>query len=87
LALWAANTGFATLTAAIAAPKIRFAIFAMIFFSAFDAEDWITSPQIPSRFLEHALVIVAVLLFNQSTCHHLFALRGESLAHRRYDPI
>jgi hypothetical protein len=47
------------LTAAIAAARITFATFAMISFSASGEtrrcfwEDWITLPQIPSRFLEH----------------------------------
>ncbi|MGB6283451.1 MAG: hypothetical protein WBG18_03365 [Xanthobacteraceae bacterium] len=61
--LCAANTGVAKLTAAIAAPKISLAIFAMfvlcewanktIFCYLRRVEDWITLPQIPSRFLEH----------------------------------
>jgi hypothetical protein len=45
------------LTAAIAAARITFETFAMISFSASGetrrCEDWITLPQIPSRFLEH----------------------------------
>jgi hypothetical protein len=63
LLLCAANAGVAKLTAAIAAPKISLAIFAMfvlcewasktIFCYLRRTEDWITLPQIPSRFLEH----------------------------------
>jgi len=51
------------LAAAIAAAKISFETFAMISFSASEqrktmlcyrrAEDWVTSPQIPSGLLEH----------------------------------
>jgi hypothetical protein len=63
LLLWVANAGVAKLTATIAAPKISLVIFAMIFVLASGqtktifyylcrAEDWITLPQIPSRFLE-----------------------------------
>jgi hypothetical protein len=62
--LWVANAGVAKLTATIAAPKISLVIFAMIFVLASGqtktifyylcrAEDWITLPQIPSRFVEH----------------------------------
>jgi hypothetical protein len=61
--LCAANAGVAMLTAAIAAPKISLAIFAMIFVLCEwanktmlcypRAEDWIALPQMPSRFLEH----------------------------------
>jgi hypothetical protein len=63
LPLWAANAGVAIVAAAIAAAKISFETFAMISFSASEqrktmfcyrrAEDWITSPQIPSGLLEH----------------------------------
>ena len=53
------------LTAAIAAARITFATFAMISFSASGEtrrcfwEDWITLPQIPSRFLESCIACEA----------------------------
>jgi hypothetical protein len=56
LPLWAANAGVAMLAAAIAAPKISIETFAMISVTMLcyrRAEDLITLPQIPSRFLEH----------------------------------
>ena len=59
--LWTANAGVVMLTAAIAAQKISLERFAMIrplravkqHDALLFAEDRITLPQIPSRFLEH----------------------------------
>jgi hypothetical protein len=61
--LWTANAGVVMLTAAIAAQKISLERFAMIRPLRFErlnktmlcyrrAEDWITLPKSPSRFLE-----------------------------------
>jgi hypothetical protein len=59
--LWTANAGVVMLTAAIAAQKISLERFAMIFplqrlnktmLCYRRAEDWITLPKSPSRFLE-----------------------------------
>jgi hypothetical protein len=56
--LWTANAGVVMLTAAIAAQKISLERFAMIhppraaMLCYRRAEDWITLPKSPSRFLE-----------------------------------